>query len=65
MLVSGEVLKPNGLPYANTEDDWIWMSEDCAKAARWKRPCAEPWLAIFSMPLGRRQAESIELQTRS
>jgi hypothetical protein len=35
MLVSGEVLKPNGLPYMNTEADWVWMSERCGKAARW------------------------------
>lgn len=27
--------KPDGLPYTNTEADWAWLSEDCAKAARW------------------------------
>jgi len=27
--------KPNGLPYANTEKDWLWLSEDAGKAARW------------------------------
>ncbi len=26
--------KPNGLPYANTEKDWLWLSEDAGKAAR-------------------------------
>jgi hypothetical protein len=35
MLVSGEATKPNGFPYTNTEEDWVWMSEDAAKAARW------------------------------
>jgi hypothetical protein len=27
--------KPNGQPYTNTETDWLWLSEDCGKAARW------------------------------
>jgi hypothetical protein len=35
MLVSGEVIKPDGEPYSNTDDDWKWMSEVAAKAARW------------------------------
>jgi hypothetical protein len=35
MLVSGEAIKPNGKPYTNTDADWIWLQEDCAKAARW------------------------------
>jgi hypothetical protein len=35
MLVSGEVRKPNGLPYTNTDKDWIWLGEHAAKAARW------------------------------
>jgi hypothetical protein len=26
--------KPDGLPYTNTDDDWLWLSEDCGKAAR-------------------------------
>ena len=26
--------KPNGQPYTNTEADWLWLSEDCGKAAR-------------------------------
>ena len=37
ILVSGEVVKPNGLPYTNTDDDWEWMSAKAAKAARWNR----------------------------
>jgi hypothetical protein len=35
MLVSGEVVRPNGLPYTNTEADWDWLQEHAAKAARW------------------------------
>jgi hypothetical protein len=35
MLVSGEVAKPDGSPYANTEDDWTWLVMHAAKAARW------------------------------
>jgi hypothetical protein len=27
--------KPNGQPYANTDSDWRWLSENAAKAARW------------------------------
>jgi hypothetical protein len=27
--------KPNGQPYLNTEDDWIWLEERAGKAARW------------------------------
>lgn len=34
-LVSSTVLKPNGEPYCNTEDDWNWLGEHPAKAARW------------------------------
>jgi hypothetical protein len=26
--------KPNGLPYTNTDEDWLWLGM-CAKAARW------------------------------
>jgi hypothetical protein len=35
MLVSGEVVKPNGTPYTNTDPDWIWLCNQAAKAARW------------------------------
>jgi hypothetical protein len=35
MLVSGVVTKPNGTPYTNTDDDWTWLQEHAAKAARW------------------------------
>ena len=35
MLVSGEVAKPDGSPYMNTEEDWIWLVMHAAKAARW------------------------------
>jgi len=34
-LVSSEVVKPNGLPYVNTDADWQWLGEHAAKAARW------------------------------
>src|SRR5215208_4023907 len=27
--------KPNGLPYTNTDADWLWLSGDAGKAARW------------------------------
>ncbi len=29
--------KPNGVPYANTDEDWTWLSENAGKAARWLR----------------------------
>jgi hypothetical protein len=36
VLVSiGGVLKPDGSPYQNTLDDYLWMNEKAAKAARW------------------------------
>lgn len=37
MLVSGESIKPNGLPYTNTDPDWAWLQNSAAKAARWLR----------------------------
>lgn len=27
--------KPDGTPYTNTDSDWLWLSGDCGKAARW------------------------------
>jgi hypothetical protein len=27
--------KPDNTPYANTESDWLWLSGDAGKAARW------------------------------
>lgn len=27
--------KPDGTPYANTDDDWTWLQANAAKAARW------------------------------
>lgn len=27
--------KPDGTPYTNTESDWLWLSGDAGKAARW------------------------------
>ena len=39
VLVSGKlrVVKPNGEVYANTDDDWLWMSETAGKAATMAR----------------------------
>ncbi|MGZ4563079.1 MAG: hypothetical protein ACXVX6_05780, partial [Mycobacterium sp.] len=34
ILVGGGVTKPDGLPYTNTEADWLWLGK-VAKAARW------------------------------
>jgi hypothetical protein len=27
--------KPDGTPYTNTDEDWLWLSGDAGKAARW------------------------------
>ncbi|MGO9079902.1 MAG: hypothetical protein ACLQDY_12790 [Streptosporangiaceae bacterium] len=27
--------KPDGTPYGNTDEDWLWLQGDAAKAARW------------------------------
>jgi hypothetical protein len=35
LLVSVPTPKPNGTPYSNTDDDWTWLVEKAAKAARW------------------------------
>ncbi len=35
LLVSGEVVKPNGDPYTNTDPDWAWLQNTAGKAARW------------------------------
>jgi hypothetical protein len=37
VLVSSKrrVIKPNGEPYQNTDEDWTWLSEIAGKAARW------------------------------
>jgi hypothetical protein len=35
MLVSGVVVKPDGNQYRNIDDDWFWLEERAAKAARW------------------------------
>jgi hypothetical protein len=52
--------KPDGTPYANTEKDWLWLSTEAAKAARWLRKIpfdlitdhrnAEPVVRIFEEP---------------
>jgi hypothetical protein len=35
LVIRGDVLKPDGTVYSNTDPDWEWLSEECAKAARW------------------------------
>lgn len=52
--------KPDGSPYANTDEDWEWLSEKAAKAARWlgyvpftqitDQRNAEPVIREFSYP---------------
>ena len=32
---SGDVLKPDGKLYINLDEQWVWMSEHAADAARW------------------------------
>ena len=32
---ASDVVKPNGAPYRNTEDDWTWLVMHAAKAASW------------------------------
>ena len=35
IMAKTKVRKPDGAIYANTETDWIWLSEQAGKAARW------------------------------
>ena len=35
IVSTGGVLKPDRKPYTNTEEDWTWLQEVAAKAARW------------------------------
>jgi len=35
IVAAADIIKPNGEPYRNTADDWLWLSEDAGKAARW------------------------------
>jgi hypothetical protein len=35
IMAKTKVRKPDGAIYANTEQDWIWLSEQAGKAARW------------------------------
>jgi hypothetical protein len=35
IVTRGDVLKPNGEPYRNTDADWTWLQAQPAKAARW------------------------------
>ena len=52
--------KPDGLPYTNTDKDWLWLSGTAGKAARWlgylpfdqitDQRNAAPEVRIFSQP---------------
>jgi hypothetical protein len=35
IVAQGNVRKPNGEIYRNTEEDWVWLSAQAGKAARW------------------------------
>ena len=37
LLVATQALKPDGTPYTNTKDDYFWLNDRVAKAARWLR----------------------------
>lgn len=37
LLVSVQAVKPDGQPYQNTKDDYWWLNDRVAKAARWLR----------------------------
>jgi hypothetical protein len=37
MVAAADVLKPNGKPYTNTDEEWRWLQEHPAKAGRWLR----------------------------
>ena len=32
---AADVVLPNGLPYTNTDESWLWLQSKAAKAARW------------------------------
>ena len=35
LVAVGNIVKPNGEIFRNTEEDWIWISDIAGKAARW------------------------------
>ena len=35
IVAAGNVLKPNGQPYINTDENWLWLQDKAADAARW------------------------------
>jgi hypothetical protein len=35
IVATADVLKPDGKPYTNTDEDWGWLQEHPAKAGRW------------------------------
>jgi hypothetical protein len=37
LLVAVQAMKPDGTPYQNNKDDYFWLNDRAAKAARWLR----------------------------
>jgi hypothetical protein len=35
IISRGGIIKPNGKPYHNTDEDWTWLQASASKAARW------------------------------
>jgi hypothetical protein len=35
IVARGDVLKPNGKPFVNSEADWLWLQSFAAKSGRW------------------------------
>lgn len=35
LVTSTAILKPDGMPYRNTDEDWVWLQDAPANAARW------------------------------
>jgi hypothetical protein len=35
LVSTSNLIKPDGTPYLNTEDDWTWLSDTAGKSARW------------------------------
>ena len=44
LISSTAIMKLDGMPYSNTNDDWIWLSTKASKSARWLRYV--PWERI-------------------
>lgn len=44
LVAAGELRRPNGDPFINIDDNWVWIQETAAKAGRWLGYV--PWHAI-------------------